>query len=253
MPEDTLPFYRKPEIFTVYAMLLFWTTACNAPTGWDNTQPTDTTAQHVVPERHPPLCYTYLTELVRSSNFPFGAISKDKINILIDEDRDSVIRMKLFFDIEGSGTIGWAEYLVQEQKLLNTSADLGTPQELVFNKKFARDYQQCLGSSNSTVTCTEFEVEMGKGTRCFYPNQILESVYAIILKEYRSESKHLLLFIPERDTAYDSSKEDEDVHITYTISRDKTDIDLEYPGGVTEINLTQEANHTTTRVIYNAD
>lgn len=37
-------------------------------------------------------CYGYLTELVRSSNFPFKYVTKEKTNLLIDNDTgDSVM------------------------------------------------------------------------------------------------------------------------------------------------------------------
>ncbi len=43
-------------------------------------------------------CYDYLTELVRSSNFPFSEwkIDKNKVNLLIDEENDDTISCKLF-------------------------------------------------------------------------------------------------------------------------------------------------------------
>lgn len=88
-------------------------------------------------------CYSYLTELVRSSNFPFKYVKKDKVNLLIDDDSDDVIYGQLVFDTEGSGEIGWIEYRVNERKLLNTSAELDEPEELNFNKKYASEFDEC--------------------------------------------------------------------------------------------------------------
>jgi len=92
-------------------------------------------------------CYDYLTELIRSSNFPFGNIEKSKVNTLIDDDNGKIIRAKLFFDTDGTGTIGWAEYDIKQKKLFNTSADLDTPKELEFSNKYAMKFDSCLGSN----------------------------------------------------------------------------------------------------------
>lgn len=57
-------------------------------------------------------CYDYLTELVRSSNFPFAEwkVDKEKVNLIIDEESNEIISCKLAFDTQGTGTIGWIEY-----------------------------------------------------------------------------------------------------------------------------------------------
>lgn len=88
-------------------------------------------------------CYSYLTELVRSSNFPFKYVKKEKVNLLIDEDTDEVVNAKLLFETDGSGEIGWIEYRVLEHKLINTSVDLDVPEELIFDKSYAEKYDEC--------------------------------------------------------------------------------------------------------------
>ena len=90
-------------------------------------------------------CYDYLTELIRSSNFPFENIKKEKVNTLIDEDNGEIIRAKLFFDTEGTGTIGWVEYHFKVRKLLNTSANLEEPETLKFNIDYAKKFESCKG------------------------------------------------------------------------------------------------------------
>jgi len=89
-------------------------------------------------------CYGYLTEMVRSSNFPFRYVSKDKVNLLIDEDDGEVVRAKLLFDTDGTGTIGWIKYTPATRVLLNTSAELEEPVELSFDAKFADGYAKCM-------------------------------------------------------------------------------------------------------------
>lgn len=90
-------------------------------------------------------CYGHLTELVRSSNFPFKYVSKEKANLLIDDDAGDSVMAKLFFDTNGTGTIGWIQYDVIHRQLFNISADMEEPQELTFDTSFATDYEKCIG------------------------------------------------------------------------------------------------------------
>lgn len=90
-------------------------------------------------------CYAYLTELVRSSNFPFKYVSKEKTNLLIDNDTGESVMAKLFFDTNGTGTIGWVQYDVTRRQLFNISGDVDEPQELKFDTSFAIDYEECIG------------------------------------------------------------------------------------------------------------
>jgi len=89
-------------------------------------------------------CYGYLTELVRSSNFPFRYVSKEKTNLLIDNDTGDSVMAKLFFDTNGTGTIGWVQYDVTQRQLFNISGDVEEPQELTFDASFAADYETCI-------------------------------------------------------------------------------------------------------------
>lgn len=97
----------------------------------------------------PPDCYDILTEMVRSSSFPFGKINPKKVNILIDADEEETIRVKLFFDTEGTGTLGWLEYRVAQRKLLSISVNPEEPVELTFDTSFARQFEQCRGIKNT--------------------------------------------------------------------------------------------------------
>jgi hypothetical protein len=94
-------------------------------------------------------CYGYLTEMVRSSNFPFRYVGKDKVNLLIDEDDGEMVRAQLFFDTDGIGTIGWIKYTPATRVLLNTSAELEEPVELSFDAKFADGYAKCLAGQQA--------------------------------------------------------------------------------------------------------
>lgn len=89
-------------------------------------------------------CYSHLTELVRSSSFPFTYVKKDKANLLIDDDQGETVSAQVVFDTDGSGTIGWVRYDIQTHQLLNTSAELETPKPLSFDKQYAGLYERCI-------------------------------------------------------------------------------------------------------------
>ncbi|WP_025112695.1 hypothetical protein [Pseudomonas sp. H1h] len=98
-------------------------------------------------------CYGYLTGMVRSSDFPFRYVDKDKVNLLIDEDDGEKVRAQLFFDTDGTGTIGWVKYTPATRVLLNTSAELDEPMALSFDAKLADGYAKCVARQPRSAKC----------------------------------------------------------------------------------------------------
>jgi hypothetical protein len=84
---------------------------------------------------------------VRSSNFPFTYVTKGKANLLIDDDQGETVSAQVVFDTDGSGIMGWMQYDIQIQRLLNTSAELEEPVLLTFNKKYAGQYEHCISEN----------------------------------------------------------------------------------------------------------
>ena len=94
----------------------------------------------------PEQCYSYFTELVRSSSYPFKEwnIKPNKVNLIIDEDNNSIIRAKLVVDTDGSGTIGWVEFNKSNNELFDITIDPDNPQKLTYNDNFQKLQQKCL-------------------------------------------------------------------------------------------------------------
>ncbi|WP_051462085.1 hypothetical protein [Commensalibacter papalotli (ex Servin-Garciduenas et al. 2014)] len=96
-------------------------------------------------------CYAYVTEMVRSSNFPVHEVGKDKINLLIDDDQPNMISAQVVYDVisqpdnpNTSVAIGWIKYDVNKHILWNNSADLNEHRvQLTYNKKYAVGFDQC--------------------------------------------------------------------------------------------------------------
>ncbi|WP_336998375.1 hypothetical protein [Leclercia sp. M50] len=94
----------------------------------------------------PEQCCSYFTELVRSSNYPFNEwnVKPNKVNLIIDEDDDSIIRAKLVVDTDGTDTIGWVLFDKNKAELLNTTIDPGNPIKLTYNNEYEKAQKYCL-------------------------------------------------------------------------------------------------------------
>ncbi|MGZ0704465.1 hypothetical protein [Pseudomonas piscis] len=90
-------------------------------------------------------CYGYLTEMVRSSDYPYRDFTTpDKLKLLIDQDDGEQLSLQLFYETSGSGIIGWVRYDVAQQALWNVTIDPEEPQTLAFDRRFAHAYASCL-------------------------------------------------------------------------------------------------------------
>lgn len=94
----------------------------------------------------PEQCYSYFTELVRSSNFPFNEwnAKPKKVNLIIDEDNNSIIRAKLVVDTDGTGTLGWIEFNKNKSELFDTTIDPENPIKLAYNSEYEKAQKYCL-------------------------------------------------------------------------------------------------------------
>lgn len=94
----------------------------------------------------PEQCSAYFTELVRSSTFPFKEwnIKPKEVNLIIDEDDDSIISAKLVVDTDGSGTIGWVLFDKLKAELFNTTIAPESPIKLTYNNEYEKAQKYCL-------------------------------------------------------------------------------------------------------------
>ncbi|MFK3793420.1 hypothetical protein ACI2KO_24505 [Pseudomonas piscis] len=90
-------------------------------------------------------CYGYLTEMVRSSDYPYRDFTTpDKLKLLVDRDAGQQLSLQLFHEASGSGIIGWVRYDVARQALWNVTIDPEEPQALTFDRRLAKAYASCL-------------------------------------------------------------------------------------------------------------
>lgn len=94
----------------------------------------------------PGQCNAYFTELVRSSNFPFKEwnLKPKEVNLIIDEDDNSIISAKLVVDTDGSGAIGWILFDKRKSELFNITIDPENPIKPTYNNKYEKAQKYCL-------------------------------------------------------------------------------------------------------------
>ncbi|BBV29947.1 MULTISPECIES: hypothetical protein [Citrobacter] len=94
----------------------------------------------------PEKCHSYFTELVRSSNYSFNEwnLKTKEVNLIIDEEDNSIIRVKLVVDTDGSGIIGWVLFEKIKSELLNTTIDPEKPIKLTYNNEYEKAQKYCL-------------------------------------------------------------------------------------------------------------
>lgn len=159
----------------------------------------DTIKDEIVIPNNDEDCYNYLTELIRSSDFPFGKIKKEKVNTIIDEDNGEIIRAKLFFDTDGTGTIGWVEYHLKERKLFNSSANLEEPEPLKFDIDYAKKLESCKGMSGIKTA----EDSNNKSIESLYKTTKLVSLPNKYNYDFMIEEKDFIKVPAELYTSFD--------------------------------------------------
>ncbi|NCH75127.1 hypothetical protein [Cronobacter sakazakii] len=94
----------------------------------------------------PEQCYSYFTELVRSSSYPFNEwnVKPKEVNLMIDDDDDSIIRAKLVIDTNGTGTIGWVLFKKSKAELFDITLDPKKPIKLSYDNEYNKAQTYCL-------------------------------------------------------------------------------------------------------------
>ena len=95
------------------------------------------------------LCYDYLADAVRSSNYDFIYVAAKDVNIIVDSDSGQEVSMQLTYDTNGSGSIGWASYIYSDASLWNTSAYLEDKIELQYDESIKSKLKKCFDSQSS--------------------------------------------------------------------------------------------------------
>jgi hypothetical protein len=89
--------------------------------------------------------FYYLEKLVLSSKFPFpDDIPQEKIHVLYDSDENYIYLCRVYFDTDGTGTLGWVKYDVKCENLYDITGNEGTMNVLAFDKKWSDEFRKSL-------------------------------------------------------------------------------------------------------------
>lgn len=87
-----------------------------------------------------------------------------------------------------------------------------------------------------------------------YKGKTLKEVYDIIVRNECRFNYHLREKLPSGNTDYKSDERDENVEVTYRFkTRKHLSIELNYPGGVTTVEIAELPGKTVSKITYSAD
>lgn len=87
-----------------------------------------------------------------------------------------------------------------------------------------------------------------------YKGKTLKEVYDIIVRNECRFNYHLREKLPSGNTDYKSDERDENVEVAYRFkTRKHLSIELNYPGGVTTVEIAESPGKTVSKITYSAD
>ena len=97
-------------------------------------------------------------ELLLSSDFPFpDDISKNDIYTSFDNEENNVYTYRIYFEADGTGTIGWVKYDINCNVLYDISGDIGIlPRILTLNDNKGKLFRNSLNLENQN--CPEEKI-----------------------------------------------------------------------------------------------
>ena len=101
--------------------------------------------------------------------------------------------------------------------------------------------------------CTEKTVEYGSEQECIFPKNTLEEVYQKTIKEKEVEKTELLLAnLPKQSMEKEINQDGLDI-ISYKVTPKKIEIEFQFAGGVTTLELEQQGENVKRTIIHSAD
>jgi hypothetical protein len=111
------------------------------------------------------------------------------------------------------------------------------------------------GASNATVACRKIQEDMSSGEECLMPPSALQTVYSdLVSHRLVRDSSCLLRALPLASTTVKGCRMSSGLlRIRYVITGESVEIDMEYAGGISTIELERKADGVRRRITYSAD
>lgn len=111
------------------------------------------------------------------------------------------------------------------------------------------------GVSNATVACRKIQEDMTSGEECLMPPSALRNVYSdMVSHRLVRDSSCLLRALPSASTTVKGCRSSSGLlRIKYVITGESVEIDMEYAGGISTIELERKADGVRRKITYSAD
>lgn len=215
-------------------------------------------------------CEELLKELVFSSNL--AALKKFRETDVrienISEDKMTIeVYAKEMSDRTGElraveNTVAWLEFIPENKKLYDITADPESPVELNYDKTLFTLHlftELCgmetagSGQRKAEISCKEITSEMAYGQECILPSTTFEKAYKdLIDKEAVNDSKYLPKQLPANNISIEINKSGL-VNMEFKITAKRINIEMLYAGGTTGITFEKQGNKLKRTIVYNAD
>lgn len=210
-------------------------------------------------------CDVLFKEIILSSNIDinYDVIKKEKIVILFDQINSSSIKARIDFETdENNMPLKWVKLDLKEEKLYDITNETEDFQ-LTYNIQILKAYKvKCLTITNkedNNITVVKPDkyqdgyntVELSKYK--ITTNKNLSTLYFQLTKSKEFEGNGLLKSIPKKDTIFNIVKSGVTLNNYYRVRKDKLDIEISYPGGVTGIYLYKQNDSLFFKKVYSPD
>jgi len=104
-------------------------------------------------------------------------------------------------------------------------------------------------------SCKRIQGSMSSGSECWFPRGTLQSIYSDVFNHRRvRDSNCLLKALPRANTHVEKCENKNGLlRIEYTIGAQAVEIDMEYAGGVSTIEIVQERGGVRRKITHSAD
>ncbi len=210
---------------------------------------------------HKLACEALFKEIILSSNIDinYDIIKKDKIVILFNEISSSSIKARIDLETDlNNMPLKWVELDLKEGRLLDITDEL-EQSKLTYDIEIFKVYKtKCLNKQTAIVAVKPVQYQDGYNTVELSKykansNNTLNNIYSQLAKSKEFKGNGLLKSIPKKDTVFNISKEGATINNIYRTEKNKLDLEINYPGGVTGIYLYKQNDSIILKKIYSPD
>lgn len=205
-------------------------------------------------------CESLFKEIIFSSNIDlnYNIVKKEKIVILFDEINSSNVKARIDLETDlNNMPLKWVQLNLKKGTLIDITDELEQPQ-LTYDTQIFKIYETKCLSDQAVVAIKPLKYQDGYNTIELFKYKInnlntLNNIYSQLAKSEEFEQDGLLKSIPKKDTVFNVKKDGTTLNNIYRIKKEKLDLEINYPGGITAIYLYKKNDSIFLKKIYSPD